>query len=219
MSSTTPRLPWFSNSNTGLPSRCGVAGEGAAGRIATAALDLDHLGAPVAHHRRGAGRGDVGGELDDLQSCKQRGVSLRPGDAILGEAAALREAAEIPSDWSKLAAPVSGCAAPAADVRRASAFTALSNGAASRQVVEIFHGLQATVDRKRAGAHRIIQMQGRPCRFVKRGHTGNPGPFGSPRLTKFAQYTGHQAAPAAGPQGSTAQGCWSRWSKTYQSST
>src|ERR1700722_17365267 len=72
ISSTTPRLPWFSNSNTGLPFGVGGGGEGAPGRIAAPALDLAHLGAPVAHHRRGAWRSDVGGELDDLQAFKHR---------------------------------------------------------------------------------------------------------------------------------------------------
>ena len=70
----------------------------AAGGIATAAFDLDHLGAPVAQHRRGAGAGDVGGELDDLQPF-QHARLLRYGvGAILAEVGPRREApAGIPS--------------------------------------------------------------------------------------------------------------------------
>ena len=46
-------------------------GEDVAHGIAARPLDLDHVGAPVAQHAGCSGRGDVGGEFDDLQALKQ----------------------------------------------------------------------------------------------------------------------------------------------------
>ncbi len=51
--------------------KVGGGGEGVPCRIAAAALDLDHVRAPVGHDHGGAGPGDIGGELDDLQSLQQ----------------------------------------------------------------------------------------------------------------------------------------------------